>query len=82
MKWHVYKSVMLVDDNEIDNIINEKIIEANSFADQISSVSRPDKKHWSTLSQQSGRCCTKASRDCVPGHQYAHHGWISVSGRF
>ena len=26
---------MLVDDNEIDNIINEKIIEANSFADQI-----------------------------------------------
>lgn len=30
-----YKSVMLVDDNEIDNIINEKIIEANSFADSI-----------------------------------------------
>ncbi|MEZ4775810.1 MAG: response regulator [Bacteroidia bacterium] len=30
-----YKSVMLVDDNEIDNIINEKIIEANSFADNI-----------------------------------------------
>lgn len=30
-----YKSVMLVDDNEIDNIINEKIIEANSFADQV-----------------------------------------------
>ncbi len=30
-----YKSVMLVDDNEIDNIINEKIIEANAFADQI-----------------------------------------------
>ena len=30
-----YRSVMLVDDNEIDNIINEKIIEANSFADQI-----------------------------------------------
>jgi CheY-like chemotaxis protein len=30
-----YKSVMLVDDNEIDNIINEKIIEANSFADEI-----------------------------------------------
>ncbi|MCB0835418.1 MAG: response regulator [Bacteroidetes bacterium] len=26
---------MLVDDNEIDNIINEKIIEANSFADSI-----------------------------------------------
>lgn len=26
---------MLVDDNEIDNIINEKIIEANSFADQV-----------------------------------------------
>lgn len=30
-----YKSVMLVDDNEIDNIINEKIIEANSFAEKI-----------------------------------------------
>ena len=30
-----YKNVMLVDDNEIDNIINEKIIEANSFADSI-----------------------------------------------
>ncbi len=30
-----YNSVMLVDDNEIDNIINEKIIEANSFADRI-----------------------------------------------
>ena len=26
---------MLADDNEIDNIINEKIIEANSFADSI-----------------------------------------------
>lgn len=26
---------MLVDDNEIDNIINEKIIEANRFADTI-----------------------------------------------
>ncbi|GAB4409586.1 MAG: response regulator [Bacteroidia bacterium] len=26
---------MLVDDNEIDNIINEKIIEANSFAEKI-----------------------------------------------
>ncbi len=30
-----YKSVMLVDDNEIDNIINEKIIEANSFSEQV-----------------------------------------------
>lgn len=30
-----YKSVMLVDDNEIDNIINEKIIEANDFAENI-----------------------------------------------
>ncbi len=30
-----YRSVMLVDDNEIDNIINEKIIEANEFADQV-----------------------------------------------
>lgn len=26
---------MLIDDNEIDNIINEKIIEANNFAEQI-----------------------------------------------
>ncbi|MEM6261834.1 MAG: response regulator [Bacteroidota bacterium] len=31
-----YKNVMLVDDNEIDNIINEKIIEASNFADRIS----------------------------------------------
>lgn len=30
-----YKCVMLVDDNDIDNIINEKIIEANSFAETI-----------------------------------------------
>jgi CheY-like chemotaxis protein len=30
-----YKSVMLVDDNEIDNIINEKIIEASAFAETI-----------------------------------------------
>lgn len=30
-----YACVMLVDDNEIDNIINEKIIEANKFADKI-----------------------------------------------
>ncbi len=30
-----YKKVMLVDDNEIDNIINEKIIEANGFAGSI-----------------------------------------------
>lgn len=30
-----YSCVMLVDDNEIDNIINEKIIEANRFADTI-----------------------------------------------
>ncbi|MDX2248184.1 MAG: response regulator [Bacteroidia bacterium] len=35
MDMATYKSVMLVDDNEIDNIINEKIIEANSFADNI-----------------------------------------------
>lgn len=31
----MYKIVMLVDDNEIDNIINEKIIEAASFAETI-----------------------------------------------
>ena len=30
-----YHTVMLVDDNEIDNIINEKIIEANDFAEKI-----------------------------------------------
>jgi len=30
-----YSTVMLIDDNEIDNIINEKIIEANEFADKI-----------------------------------------------
>lgn len=30
-----YKRVMLIDDNEIDNIINEKIIEASNFADSI-----------------------------------------------
>jgi len=30
-----YKRVMLVDDNEIDNIINEKIIEATNFAENI-----------------------------------------------
>ncbi len=35
MDMATYKSVMLVDDNEIDNIINEKIIEANSFAESI-----------------------------------------------
>lgn len=28
-----YKRVMLVDDNEIDNIINEKIMESNSFSE-------------------------------------------------
>jgi len=30
-----YKRVMLIDDNEIDNIINEKIIEATNFAENI-----------------------------------------------
>lgn len=30
-----YKCVMLVDDNDIDNIINEKIIESNTFAETI-----------------------------------------------
>lgn len=30
-----YKFVMLIDEDEIDNIINQKIMESNSFADQI-----------------------------------------------
>jgi CheY-like chemotaxis protein len=30
-----YRSVMLIDDNEIDNLINQKMIEAASIADNI-----------------------------------------------
>ena len=30
-----YKSVMLVDDNEIDNLINQKMIEATNFAEHV-----------------------------------------------
>lgn len=30
-----YKTVMLVDDNEIDNLINQKMIEAYSFSEKI-----------------------------------------------
>lgn len=30
-----YKFVMLVDEDEIDNIINQKIIESNNFSDRI-----------------------------------------------
>lgn len=30
-----YNLIMLVDEDEIDNIINQKIIESNSFADEI-----------------------------------------------
>ncbi len=30
-----YSTVMLIDDNDMDNFINQKIIEANSFADKI-----------------------------------------------
>lgn len=30
-----YKTVMLIDDNEMDNFINQKIIEANFFSDKI-----------------------------------------------
>ena len=30
-----FKQVMLLDDNELDNFINEKIIEANHFAEKI-----------------------------------------------
>lgn len=30
-----YKNVMLIDDNELDNFINQKIIEANFFAEKV-----------------------------------------------
>jgi CheY-like chemotaxis protein len=30
-----YNNVMLIDDNELDNFINEKILEANNFAKKI-----------------------------------------------
>ncbi len=30
-----YKQVMLLDDNELDNFINEKIIEAGNFAEKV-----------------------------------------------
>lgn len=30
-----YKRIMLVDEDEIDNLINQKIIESNSFAEEI-----------------------------------------------
>jgi CheY-like chemotaxis protein len=30
-----YGTAMLIDDNEMDNFINQKVIEANSFADRI-----------------------------------------------
>ena len=30
-----YKTAMLIDDNEIDNIINEKMLESTSFAERI-----------------------------------------------
>lgn len=30
-----YKAIMLIDDNEIDNLINQKIIEASSICDYI-----------------------------------------------
>ena len=29
-----FNTVMIIDDNEIDNFINQKIIEANSFAEK------------------------------------------------
>jgi len=35
MEVYKYKCVMLVDDNEIDNIINEKIMESVKFAEKI-----------------------------------------------
>lgn len=34
-KAYKYKSVMLIDDNEIDNLINQKMIEATNFAEHI-----------------------------------------------
>jgi CheY-like chemotaxis protein len=35
MSGKKYKTVMLIDDNEIDNLINQKMIEAASIADNI-----------------------------------------------
>lgn len=32
---HKYKSVLLIDDNELDNFINEKTLESNLFAKKI-----------------------------------------------
>lgn len=34
-KTSKYKVVMLIDDNELDNFINQKVIESSSFADKI-----------------------------------------------
>jgi len=31
----LYKTVMIIDDNEIDNFINEKLLEAENFAEKI-----------------------------------------------
>ena len=35
MSGKKYKTVMLIDDNEIDNLINQKMIEAAAIADNI-----------------------------------------------
>lgn len=48
-----YSCVMLIDDNEIDNIINEKIIEANQFADRIL-IFQTGQEALDYLAQQAG----------------------------
>ena len=41
MEASKYRSVLLVDDSYIDNLINRKIIEKNHFADEIIVISSP-----------------------------------------
>jgi len=43
MGHYKYKSVLLVDDSYIDNLINRKILEANKFADSIIVMDSPFK---------------------------------------
>jgi CheY-like chemotaxis protein len=53
MKESKYKSVLLVDDSYVDNLINRKIMENNNFAEQITVLQSPNeaidylKKHLS-----------------------------------
>lgn len=42
MKESKYKSVLLVDDNYVDNLINRKIMENNNFAEQITVLQSPN----------------------------------------